>query len=329
MRAALADARRGLRSRRRRAVLTALGIALAAAMLSAGLVVADGLGLGFDRAARAADLPDVIVRFDDQPASKVAQRIRTLPDLAAFATRLELTGVGIGAGDRRRGDAVAEVVGPGRRGYAVVGGRDLRPRGSEVLLEKAFAQAWGVHLGSRFYVRGLGPLRVVGFVEAPDNVGFPLAKPRIYVSLAALQARFGRLANPRVDYAEIWLRDPRYLNEVLVQARASQLRPARHPLRHPLRGSCPARPGRRDRHRPAGGAVGDRAGHRRGDARRLRPRRGAAAPGARSACSAPSGPAPATSRWPRVWRRRSWPPPPPRSGAPPARSRRMGRRGGY
>jgi ABC-type lipoprotein release transport system permease subunit len=221
MRAALADARRGLRSRRRRAVLTALGIALAAAMLSAGLVVADGLGLGFDRAARAADLPDVIVRFDDQAASNVAQRIGTLPDLAAFATRLELTGVGIGAGDRRRGDAVAEVVGSGRRGYAIVGGRDLRPRGSEVLLEKAFAQAWDVRLGSRFYVRGLGAQRVVGFVEAPDNVGFPLAKPRIYVSLAALQARFGRAANPRVDYAEIWLRDPRYLNEVLVQARGS------------------------------------------------------------------------------------------------------------
>jgi ABC-type lipoprotein release transport system permease subunit len=222
MRAALADARRGLRGRRRRALLTALGIGLAAAMLSAGLVVADGLGLGFDRAARAADLPDVIVRFADQPASKVAQRIRTLPDLAAFATRLELTGVGISAGDRGRGDAVAEVVGTGRRrGYAVVAGRDLRPRGSEVLLEEAFAQARGVRLGGRFDVSGLGTLRVVGFVQAPDNVGFPLAKPRLYVSLAALQARFGARVNPRVDYAEIWLRDPRYLNEVLVQARAS------------------------------------------------------------------------------------------------------------
>ena len=56
--------RRGLSLRRRRAVLSAVGIALAAAMLSAALVIADGLGRGFDRAARAADLPDLLVRFD-------------------------------------------------------------------------------------------------------------------------------------------------------------------------------------------------------------------------------------------------------------------------
>ncbi|HEY2260537.1 MAG TPA: ABC transporter permease [Solirubrobacteraceae bacterium] len=219
---ALAEARRGLRLRRRRSLLTALGIALAAAMLSAALVIADGLGLGFDRAARAAGLPDVIVRFDPQSRSTVAQRISALPDLAGFATRSELTNVGIGFAGRRRHDAVAEVVGSGpRRGYAVVAGRDLRSRGSEVLVERAFAQAWGVELGRAFAVGGLGPQRVVGFVEAPDNVGYPLAKPRFYVSRAAIDARFGREADPQVNYAEIWLRNPRYLDQVLVQARAS------------------------------------------------------------------------------------------------------------
>jgi len=222
VRAAFAEARRGLRLRRRRSLLTALGIALAAAMLSAALVVADGLGLGFDRAARAAGLPDVIVRFNPESAALVGRRIRALPDVAGYATRFELTDVGIGYGSRRRPDAVAEVVGLGsRRGYAIVGGRNLRPRGAEVLIEKAFGQAWGIRLGSSFFVRGLGPQRVVGFVEAPDNVGFPLAKPRFYVSRPAIEARFGADAKPRVDYAEIWLRDPRYLNEVLVQARAS------------------------------------------------------------------------------------------------------------
>ena len=44
--AALTEARRGLRPRRRRALITALGIALAAAMLSAAVVIADGLGRG-------------------------------------------------------------------------------------------------------------------------------------------------------------------------------------------------------------------------------------------------------------------------------------------
>ncbi len=112
------------------------------------------------------------------------------------------------------------MIDPGpHRGYAIVAGRDLRDVGSELLVERAFADSWGVRLGDKMDVRGLGPMHVVGFVEAPDNVGFPLAKPRFYVSRPAIDARFGREANPDVNLAEIWLRDPRYLNEVLVQAR--------------------------------------------------------------------------------------------------------------
>ena len=130
-------------------MLSAVGIALAAAMLSAALVIADGLGRGFDRAARAADLPDLLVRFDPVSAHTVARRITALPDVAAYSLRLELTNVGIAATGHRRGDAVAEVIGPGRRtGYAIVAGRDLRPVGSEVLLERGVRAgvgraAWG------------------------------------------------------------------------------------------------------------------------------------------------------------------------------------------
>jgi ABC-type lipoprotein release transport system permease subunit len=221
--AALADARRGLRLRRRRSTLTALGIALAAAMLAAAVVISDGLGRGFDRAAAAADLPDVIVRFDPEPLSLVAQRISALPDLAGYATRFEQTNVRIGAAGagHRRGDAVAEVVVPGaRRGYAVVAGHDLPADGSGVLVEEAFANAWHLRVGSELFVAGLGPERVDGLVQAPDNVGYPLAKPRFYISREAVDRRFG-IEHPTVNYAEIWLRDPRYLNEVLVQARAS------------------------------------------------------------------------------------------------------------
>jgi ABC-type antimicrobial peptide transport system permease subunit len=222
LRLALADARRGLAPRRRRAVLTGLGIALAAAMLSAALVVSDGLGLGFQRAVRAADLPSLIIRFNSQPYAAVAKRIRALPDVAAFATRTEFTGQGVGANGHRTGSATAEVIGSGRQGYAVVAGRDLAPTGNQVLVEKAWAASWGMHVGGTLQVPGLGPEKIVGLAEAPDNVGYPLAPPRFYLSQAALAARFGhRGGTPQVNYAEIWVRDPGYLNELLVQARAT------------------------------------------------------------------------------------------------------------
>jgi ABC-type antimicrobial peptide transport system permease subunit len=224
LRAALAEARTGLRLRRRGALLTAMGIALAAAMLSAAVVVGVGLGGGFDRAAKAADLPDIIVRFDPESVSLVDQRLRALPDIGSYSTRLELTNTQVAADGQRRGDAVAEVMsGSGRPGYAVVAGHNLARTGSQVLVELGFAQAWHLHLGSTLDVGGLGPQRVVGFTEAPDNVGYPLAKPRYYLSLPAIEARFRQppSANQRVNLAEIWLRNPAYLNEVLVQARAT------------------------------------------------------------------------------------------------------------
>jgi ABC-type lipoprotein release transport system permease subunit len=223
VRAALGDALRGLAPRRRRALLTAVGIALAATMLSAAIVVADGLGLGFSRAARAADLPDVIVRFNSEPLGEVARRLRALPDVGRYATRTELPGVPVVAGRHFAANATAEVVGPGtRRGYAVVAGRDLAPTGNDVLVEKAWASAWHLSVGSTIDLRGLGRERIVGLAEAPDNVGYPLAPPRFYLARTALQARFGTRAVPsRVNYAEIWARDPRHLDELLVQARAT------------------------------------------------------------------------------------------------------------
>ncbi len=132
LRLALAEARRGAAARRRRALLAGIGIALAAAMLSAAIVVADGLGLGFPRAVRAADLPNVIVRFNPEPLSEVARRVRALPDVARYATRTEINNLGVDARGHSTGNATAEVVGAdgaggvgSRRGYAVVAGHDL------------------------------------------------------------------------------------------------------------------------------------------------------------------------------------------------------------
>ena len=202
-----------MRVRRRRSLLTGLGVALAAAMLVAALVVSDSLGFGFDRAARAADLPDIIVRFDPQSAGRVAQRIAALPDLAAYTVRTEVTGVGLETADEFAGNGAVEVVGQGRRGYAIVAGRDVTGPG-QVVVERGLAAAWHLDLGGSLAIDGLGPERIVGFSESPDNVSYPLAVPRVYVS----QRGIGPLA---ANLAEIWLRDPRNLNEVLVQARAT------------------------------------------------------------------------------------------------------------
>ena len=182
-------------------------------MLVAALVVSDSLGFGFDRAARASDLPDIIVRFNPQPANRVAQRIAALPDVAAYTVRTEVTGVGLGSADEFSGDGDVEVIGAGRRGYAIVAGRDVTGPG-QVVVERGLADAWHLALGGALTINGLGTERIVGFSESPDNVSYPLAVPRVYISAQGV----GPLA---ADLADIWLRDPRNLNEVLVQARAT------------------------------------------------------------------------------------------------------------
>ena len=163
----------------------------------------------------------MIVRFDPQSLRRVAARVRALPDVAAFSTRTEFTNLDIEADGHRSGQASAEVVGPGRRGYAIVAGRNVSAVYGEVVVELGVAQAWHLALGDILEIRGLGPQRIVGFAEAPDDVGYPLGVPRFYLSQAAIDARFGRDPNPQVTVAEIWLRDRRHLNEVLVQARTS------------------------------------------------------------------------------------------------------------
>ena len=87
-----------------------------------------------------------------------------------------------------------------------------------MVVERGLAAAWGIALGGRIDVDGLGALRVVGFSEAPTTSAYPLAAPRVYISQAASRRCSGP-PDPNVNVAEIWLRDPRNLNEVLVQAR--------------------------------------------------------------------------------------------------------------
>ena len=216
------DIRRGLWLRRRRALLTALGITLAAAMLSTALVLADGLGDGFARGARAADLPDVIVRFDPQSQQRVGRRIAALPDVAAFSTRTEFTNVDIAANGHSDGRASAEVVGAGRRGYAIVAGRDVSARFGEVVME-----TWG---GS-----GLGPdARETAWRSAASVPCASSASPRLPTTSATPSAcpastcrrrrstpGSGAIGTRRSTWPRSGCVIPGYLNEVLVQARTS------------------------------------------------------------------------------------------------------------
>ena len=216
-----AEALRGLRSRRGRTLLTATGIALAAAMLATAAVVADSLNTGFDRSAAGAGLPDVIARFDEQPLSRVAPRIRALPGLAAASFRYEVTNVPLAFGGHSSQRGVVEVIGPGRRGYEILAGHDLGRGLDEVLVEQGLAGSWGISPGSRLSLQAIGPVLVAGISRSPDNVAFPLAAPRIYISRRTAEARFGQEADPLVNTAELWANDPGRLDEILVQARAT------------------------------------------------------------------------------------------------------------
>ncbi len=216
-----------LRVRRGRGLLAALGIVAAAAMLGAAVTVGYGLATGFERTAERADLPDVIARFDEERPARVDERVRALPNLEAVSLRLEIRDVPIGAGSRYTGDGVAQVVREGRRGYAIVEGRDLRPRGDEVVVESGLAREWSLEVGDRLEVGGLdGGARVVGVAVSPDNVAYPLAAgPRFYLSNEGLLARYGDpsgagFGEPPVNSLLLWTRDPDRLEETLTQARA-------------------------------------------------------------------------------------------------------------
>jgi ABC-type antimicrobial peptide transport system permease subunit len=215
---AFREAWANVRARRGRALLNGVGIVLVAAMLAVATTVSYGLLTGFDRSANEADLPDLTVRFDEQPASAVQERIAPLPDLAAYSLRDEITDLPLRSGHDSADNGVVEAVGPGRRGYAIVAGHDVRGRG--VVLEQGLADAWGIGVGGTIHIGNSPPLPVVGLARAPDNVAFPLAAPHLYLSLAAY-GRYLPHRGHRVNIAQIWLRDPAGLDATLVQARMS------------------------------------------------------------------------------------------------------------
>jgi ABC-type antimicrobial peptide transport system permease subunit len=211
----LADALAGLRARRGRTALAAVGVLAAALVVGTATTVGYALATGFDRAASRADLPDIIARFTPDRLGAVDSRVGALPNLAARSYRREVTDVDLGTSSHFTGKGAVELLLGGRRGYAIVAGRDLSGRPGEIVVERGLAQQWGLKVGQQLLVGRLGGFRIVGVAVSPDNVAYPLASAaRVYVSAAALGFQ------PQPNVALLWLHDPARADVTLTQARA-------------------------------------------------------------------------------------------------------------
>jgi len=211
----------GLRARRGRALLAALGIAAAALVVGTAGTVGYGLATGFDRAAERADLPHVIARFERESLATLDERVRALPNLAAYSFRTEVNSVPLAgpAGRRTQQGAVHLLEAGRRRGYAVVEGRDLSPAFGEVVVEQGLAREWQLEPGDRLTLWDELSVRVVGIAVSPDNVAYPLARAaRVYLDRAALCRQF-RCRASRPNLALLWLNDPERADVTLAQAR--------------------------------------------------------------------------------------------------------------
>jgi putative ABC transport system permease protein len=208
---------------RRRRWLAAAGIAAASVVVGTATTVGFGLETGFDRAARDADLPDVVARFDRETRSTLDARVRALPNLEARSYRRELTGFRMGDdhGHFVRGATVQIVLG-GRRGYGITRGHDLSSQAGEVVIERGLAKEWDLAPGDRLAVEGFGVLRVAGIALSPDNVAFPLARAaRVYVGEQEVRDAFHFTQEIRPDLALLWLHDPARADITLAQARVT------------------------------------------------------------------------------------------------------------
>jgi putative ABC transport system permease protein len=200
----------GLRARRSRTLLAAVGVLAASLVVGTAATVGYGLATGFERAAAQADLPDIIARFDDEPVDTLDARVRALPNLAARSYRWERTNVGIEANGHFTGRGALQLVLGGRRGYQILEGRDLAGPG-DVVVEQGLARQWNLHVGDAVRT-GPRVRRVVGIASSPDNVAYPLAAARVY----ALDRDHD--ATPNV--ALLWLNDRSKADVTLTQARS-------------------------------------------------------------------------------------------------------------
>ncbi len=226
MRTAASLAVANLRRHRGQWFLTWVGVAAVSAMIGAAVTAGVGLTNGFDRAAGRADLPDVIATFDERDIAGVRERVRALPNVAGASFRLQERRVHVSAGGGRRlTSGQLEGVQPGRRGYAVVAGRDLTGAPGEAVIERGLAREWHIGPGDRITIETLSGPRaetVVGVAVSPDNVAYPLAsEARIWMPYAAVRRAFAPSGDEPVDEVLLWVRDRSQLGVTLEQARVA------------------------------------------------------------------------------------------------------------
>ena len=123
MKAALREALVLVRAGGRRSLLAGAGVLLAATMLGTAVTVSWSLATGFDRSVKAADLPDVIARFDRERVGEIEEdspRRRAEP-LGAGRVAIALPDT------REIGSAVGGAwCGRRKIGFAVAGARYVR-----------------------------------------------------------------------------------------------------------------------------------------------------------------------------------------------------------
>jgi ABC-type lipoprotein release transport system permease subunit len=204
---------------KRRTLLAAAGVFAASLVVGTGVTVGFGLATGFERSATAADLPDLLARFDRESRVTLDERVRALPNLAARSYRSERTNVPLSSGGHHTHKGATHALLGGRRGYAIVAGRDLSDRTREVVVERGLAREWDLEPGDALTVGDLGAMRVVGVAVAPDNVAYPLAAAaRVYLNGSAVEEAFGFRIEPNL--ALLWLNDPARADVTLTQARS-------------------------------------------------------------------------------------------------------------
>ena len=172
-----------------------------------------------------ASLPDIIVRFDAQPA--VDGRRRGSPRCPTWpATRCA-------ASSRTRRDRVRRAqraatrsprwstAGPPPRLRGRRRARPARPGPRGAARARRSPQAWGIQLGDTVRLRASGRSGSSGSSRRPTTSA--IRSPSRASTSRGRRSTRASAANddPQVNLAEIWLRNPRYLNEVLVQARAT------------------------------------------------------------------------------------------------------------
>jgi ABC-type antimicrobial peptide transport system permease subunit len=216
----LSEALARLRTRRGRSLTAALGIAAAATMIGTAVTLSFGLSTGPERAAERSDLPDVIARFEPRTRAQLDERVGALANVEDRSYRFEIEDVELSSDGGSSREGIVQLIPEGRRGYAVLEGRDLSGRPGEVVVERGVAREWELAPGDSLSVEGLGPVRVVGVALSADDVAFPLAAdPRVYLPEQLAPANF-RARGRSVNLVLLWARDPARLDALLVQARA-------------------------------------------------------------------------------------------------------------